>query len=543
MPVVRTGRLGPSLPLIALVGLGLMLGTEPARGQGNAIQKGVAFLRSSTTQGAPNGGNQIGEQALAGAALLKVGVPATDPSVVSVLDAVRGRIVGGRYMPERSGGTDVYEAGVVCMFLGNLGNSYTPELQAVASHLISKQKSAGSWDYDGRGADTGDCSISQYAVLGLWEAANAGARVPPSVWEKAARWYMANQRGGGWTYHPDAGTPPTISMTAAGTGSLLICQRQLAAFRRDAQREKPPSDLLTPVVPLGPDTEYRVSLRDDQFEAAIEQGMAWIGRNFRPGDAAFFGPSTVYGFYGIERVGSLSKSPRLGAIDWYAVGSQYLVSKQGGNGAWNDQYGPLPSTAWAIMFLARVTEKTIAKLDSKKLGSGTLLGGRGLPEDLSTLTVAQGRVVVRPMNGAIEEMLAALEDPRAEGVETALSGLIDRYFTSGSLALRPYKDRFRALLKKGDVEQRQTAAWALSRTGELDVAPDLIEALEDPSDDVVATARYGLRLLRRDLDEYGPARGASPEEKQTAARQWRDWYEEVRPPELVDQIPGARAGR
>ena len=141
MPVVRTGRLGPSLPLIALVGLGLMLGTGPARGQGNAIQKGVAFLRASTTQGAPGGGSQLGEQALAGAALLKVGVPPTDPSIVSVLDAVRGRIVGGRYMPERSGGTDIYEAGVVCMFLGNLGNSYTPELQAVASHLISKQKS------------------------------------------------------------------------------------------------------------------------------------------------------------------------------------------------------------------------------------------------------------------------------------------------------------------------------------------------------------------------------------------------------------------
>ena len=173
------------------------------------------------------------------------------------------------------------------------------------------------------------------------------------------------------------------------------------------------------------------------------------------------------------------------------------------------------------MFLTRATEKTIAKLDAKKLGSGTLLGGRGLPEDLSTLTVAQGRVVVRPMNGAIEEMLAVLEDPRAEGVETALSGLIDRYFTSGSLALRPYKDRFRALLEDGDVEQRQTAAWALARTGELDVAPDLIDALEDPSDDVVATARYGLRLLRRDLDGYGPPRGASPEQKRAAARRWR----------------------
>ena len=83
-------------------------------------------------------------------------------------------------------------------------------------------------------------------MLGLWEAENAGVRVPPATWERAARWYLSVQSGGGWTYHPDANTPPTVSMTSAGVGSLMICKMQLSPYRK--RRERPISPLLTPVV-------------------------------------------------------------------------------------------------------------------------------------------------------------------------------------------------------------------------------------------------------------------------------------------------------
>ena len=48
----------------------------------------------------------------------------------------------------------------------------------IAAYLISRQNGNGSWDYSDR--NQGDTSISQYAVLGLWEAENAGVDVPPS---------------------------------------------------------------------------------------------------------------------------------------------------------------------------------------------------------------------------------------------------------------------------------------------------------------------------------------------------------------------------
>ena len=111
------------------------------------------------------------------------------------------------------------------------------------------------------------------------------------------------------------------------------------------------------------------------------------------------------------------------------------------------------------------------------------------------MTVAGGRVVSRPMNGAIEGMLAVLEDPRAEQADAAVAGLVDRYYREGPDALRPFKARFRKMLSDRDPGVRRVAAWALAHTGDLDVVPALIDALDRPRRrDVVDAARLGLQL-------------------------------------------------
>src|SRR5205085_10139855 len=126
-------------------------------------------------------------------------------------------------------------AAVVALALANLdAEARRGHLESIARFLVGRQNPNGSWDYSFRTA--GDTSISQYAVLGLWEAENGGARVPPEVWDRAARWFLSVQgAGGGWNYHRDEQKyPETISMTAAGVGSLLICERQLAPYRHGA---------------------------------------------------------------------------------------------------------------------------------------------------------------------------------------------------------------------------------------------------------------------------------------------------------------------
>ncbi len=103
------------------------------------------------------------------------------------------------------------------------------------------------------------------------------------------------------------------------------------------------------------------------------------------------------------------------------------------------------------------------------------------------------------MNGAIEGMLAVLEDPRAEAADAAVAGMVDRYYKEGPAALRPYKVRFRKMLTDKDVGVRGVAAWALAHTADLDVIPRLIDVLVTPNEDeeVIGAARMGLLLLSR----------------------------------------------
>ena len=155
--------------------------------------------------------------------------------------------------------------------------------------------------------------------------------------------------------------------------------------------------------------------------------------------------------YGVERIGALAEKQTLGRVDWYTKGREFIRSTQQPDGSWNGQHGVEMNTVWAMLFLTKSTAKTIQKITIQRLGAGTLLGGRELPKDLTSMTVAGGRVVSRPMNGAIEGMLAVLEDPRAEQADAAVAGLVDRYYTEGPDALRPFKVRFRKMLSDRDV--------------------------------------------------------------------------------------------
>ena len=445
--------------LIAAVAFASLAGPSGVRAAVDpAIERGVQFLRPRA------GGQQVGEAALTALALIKAEATASDPTVSTCMAKIRERFAGGSYSPQRAGGAEVYEAATVAMALANVDpESSRAELEMVAQFLVSRQKPNGSWDYPHRTA--GDTSISQYAVLGLWEAENAGATVPGASGTVPPAGSSPTQApAGSWNYHRDepGQWPENVSMTAAGVGSLLICQRQLQRYRAMRDANNP---LLIPLTAEGAQRRHEVETPAPRINGAISRGIAWLGANFNP-RGAIMGQSAYYGLYGIERVGALAERDSLGRVDWFEQGRSFLLASQGADGGWNAHFGADVNTVWAILFLTRSTTKTLQRIEIKRLGAGTLLGGRGLPKDLSSMTVAGGRVVSRPMNGAVEGMLAVLEDPRAEGADSALAGLVASYQSRGPGVLKPHKDRLGKLLKRprpGPASGRRVGAGAHRR--------------------------------------------------------------------------------
>ena len=163
--------------------------------------------------------------------------------------------------------------------------------------------------------------------------------------------------------------------------------------------------------------------------------MAWLASNFTTTTSSLIGQSIYYGLYGLERVAALAdrQTIAIGKGDLLEKGRSFIRSTQKPNGSWTaPPQSDDMNTVWAILYLTKSTAKSIRRVVIKKLGAGTLLGGRYLPTDLTSMTVAGGRIMSRPMNGAVEGMLAVLEDPRAQNADTAVAGLIERYHQRGA---------------------------------------------------------------------------------------------------------------
>ena len=530
----------------------------PARAQNGqerpAVNKAVGYLKSRVQE------LDVGEAALTALAMYKADVPVSDPAIAACMNTVFTCFTEEAYTPKMKGGPEVYEVTVVILAMTNIdAEGYKPQINMAAQYLISHQGKNGAWDYTNR--TQGDTSMTQYALLGLWEAEGAGAEVPPQVWDNAASWLISVQASAGsWNYHRDEGMRDNISMTAAGVGSLMICQRQLMKHRKGQENVNP---LMVPLTIDGKpaNSRYKVTTPSVSVASAIEKGVDWIAKDFQvnSNEESGMGQSACYGLYGIERLSALYITPEMAkagvidnkdtkkvdalkGIDWYGRGLAFLLSKQGPDGAWDIKHGKVPNTCWAILFSVKSTVKSVNAILVRKLGGGTAKGSRFLPSDLNNVEVVGGELRAKPMGGAIEGMLAVLEDPNLDASDSAIAGLEAKYLIEGPKLLRPLKSRFRKLLRDPDPQKREIAVWGLGRTTDLDVAPMLIRALLDEDQVVVTKARIGLQILSRKLDGFGPEPGDAAEAREAAARRWLEWFNSVKPPDLDapdDILPAA----
>lgn len=568
---------------VAVVVLGMCVVVQSA-GQGVAadkppevlegIRKGAEYLQKNVQVVAAH------ESGLVAYTLLAAGQSAADPTVKSMVDKVVAKCGADGYLPTTHHN---YEAGVDAMALAAADKvKYRDKLQLIADYLIKNQRSNGSWDYLGQDHG-GDTSISQYGMLGLWAAARAGVVIPQKTIDMAASWHLRTQfRNGGWSYQPLGGdTEIKHSMTVAGIGTLGIARLLMSSNPQDLEslsdepEVKPkkvekafgvlekvapkeegdkPSAAATPV-----DATYKPQASRAEMDAAMKRGLGWLSANYTVDKNAL--GWHLYYLYGLERAASLANVDKIGSHDWYGEGYRVLLKLQGNDGGWNNVGGAVATTCFAVLFLARATEKLVPNAPPPRptpkaptFGGGLLAGGRGLPTDLANVEAKDGNVKAKKApDTPLDQLLAELGNPKSEKIEAAQAALVEAVQVGQREQLIGQKDLLLKLAKDARVDVRRTAFWALGRCNDLRVAPVLIQGLMDPDFDAAVEARNALCVLSRRPRGFGLPddliaklpESTSQAEKESAfekwrdddVRRWREWYQSVRPYSERDKLP------
>ena len=196
----------------------------------------------------------------------------------------------------------------------------------------------GNWTYADQFPQPGDNSNSQYALLGLNAASEAGIPVKPEVWDIARRYFEVFQnRDGGWGYTP-LNRGSTGSMTSGGIASLIIC----------GSREFQSSEAL--------EGETIHQCGEGELDPHLSRAINWLARNFHVHKNLGYGQQyKIYYLYALERAGRLAGLRYFGQNDWYRLGAlELLRTQQKVGGFWEGPGEPaLVATSFAVLFLAK----------------------------------------------------------------------------------------------------------------------------------------------------------------------------------------------
>ncbi len=332
----------------------------------DSIKRGVQFLKKNQNpQGNWEGlvlnflaDMEGGSTALVTLALLNCGEKPDDPAMAKALDYLAG-------LPARK----TYVAGLQNMVFAEAKRPKDlPIIQRNADWLIERALGydggagqLGGWSYPGSPGSPADNSNTQYALLGLYAAKQAGAKIDDKHWKAIQDYYTRTQAKSGFWKYRNGGLDngESFTMTVAGVCGLLI-----AGMGLDQSAQQ---------LDLASGVAANCGLYDE--DDAVARGMNWIGAKFNFDQ----GTSIAYNVYGIERLGRLSGQRFLGKHDWYRAGCQFLLGKQENDGSINVGNGldgsEILSTAFSLLFLSKGrTPVLVCKFawgEHRDVGNGT----------------------------------------------------------------------------------------------------------------------------------------------------------------------------
>lgn len=378
-----------------------------------AIRKGQNFLLSEQAPdgswAGPGAVGSMGVSVLATLALLESELERDHPRLQAALRYIR------QIDPTQPSQWRTYITSLHTMALVAAGDIERdlPLIQRNARTLealqVPSKGGGGAWGY-GTGGTRWDNSNTQFAVLGLHAASEAGVQIDPRVWERVYRHFVLYQnRDGSWSYQ--GSNRGTGSMTVAGVSSLVI-----ASLHLDRNKE----------VVRGNHVERCGTVREPE---AVRRGLEWLGarsgiqigptgvvdRITNPGNGSWI----LYYLYGLERAGRLSGRRFIGHYDWYREGATWLVRIQDPvTGAWKggNLEDPVIGTSFALLFLSKgLAPVLINKLQHDSAGPGAEEDWNIDPHDVRYLTEQVARLwghrlnwqIVRAGQATVDDLLQA----------------------------------------------------------------------------------------------------------------------------------------
>ena len=508
-------------------------------------------------------------------ALVKGKIDKNSPSFQNALKKVLGHFTtDGEYEPkDYTADRSTYTAGLDAMTLSEIdANTYAPELRGIRNFLLARQLPSGGFNYTGTGRRI-DISVSQYGMLGYWAVRRAGLPVPDKVWHLNGRMHIAGQSSaGGWPYAIEPGRPvssATLNMTAAGIGSIQICKLYLgddgpdeADLESDAaaveaarkkeleeagvvaavdierppvrygilypvERAKPPEPEVTPQAEIAEKKalERLAGVSAKTSKSSIDKASAKALEHLEKVFVVDGPPGrwNSYYYYALERAATLTNVETIRGVDWFEACSDHIIKKQNPNGSWSVGYDAPIDTAFLLLFLSRSTQSIVGKPVKKSeptetFGGGLLIGGRGLPKDLSKY--GQPLEAMRKIETPLEQLLEDLANADADSLPDLQKKLVEQVQLGDHAELIGQSERLVAMSKSKDANLRRIAAWSMGRTGELALARHVLPMFDDPSPAVLTEVRNAMTWIARRPDGYGL--DEFPPGDEAALQQWRN---------------------
>ncbi|TWT96790.1 hypothetical protein Pla108_25640 [Botrimarina colliarenosi] len=415
---------------------------DPARVLAS-IDRAVGYLkRQQNGRGGWDDGtaNPGGVSSLATLALLEAGIEPDDTTVAAGLEYVR------QFPPK-----DTYVVALQTMALA----AATPrrdrmQIEKNARWLEKSQSKegdyAGGWSY-GEADGRADPSNSQFALMGLYAAQEAGVKVDPEAWRRAGvYWRKRQNKDGSWHY--TSSDAASGSMTCAGVGALVIIS--LASGDADA--------LIDP-------SGQVLCCQSQESDPAVERGLAWLGRNFsvrgNPVGRRVTDSAHYYYLYALERVGRLTSQRFIDQHDWYREGTEHLVNAQDQlTDSWI--HNPLElsdtvSTSFALLFLAK-GRRPVVMAKAKAPDGEDARAWASHRRDATHLVAAAEEAWDLPMTWqAVDAAKATVPDLALSPVLYASGDAATQGLTTQGKKLRDYIDKGGFLLVESPCDGGQSA--------------------------------------------------------------------------------------